>query len=773
MRRSPRRSTFRRCRLSLAAIALTWATPLSAATVNLSSVPIPSWVAPVAPDMAPRSSFRARAGLEALLLETQTRFGPRGRAHFVHWADRITSAEGIDRLAPLRIAFDPGYQQVGVHFVRLRRGDRIIDVLRDATVKIVDLESELDRRLFDGRRSIVIVPRDLREGDVLEVAFTTTGTNPVFGGHAMGKLSLGGQAARRLRARLLVDTGLPPLHFKLVAGAPQPHHTSSRSGEEYVWDLADPQEVEYEDRTPAWLDDEPSVHWSDFSSWDAVRAWALPLYAPQAPSPAMIEKVGQWQKDHLSAEDRALAALRFVQDDIRYLGFELGPNSHAPHAPERVLAQRFGDCKDKSYLLATLLRAMGFEADPALVDSMTDGRVDQQLPSPFAFDHVIVRATAGGRVYWVDPTLSQQGGTLQTQATPPYGHALVLRGDARGLERIPEERNTGPLISLHERYEVEHDGAASLEIETVYRHSSADWARGYFTDASPERLTRRFVNFYAKRHPSISVVKSAQVSDDRRLNRLVLRETYAIPKFWQDDEIVLRGHLIDDQLNEPSVRLRKKPLALAYPVRAEHDVEVLMPEIWGYEPLDDRVEQYGIAFRRVVERAGRLISIHYRFATSARHVPAADTPKHLAALQLVRDRLDYRFWTRGGASTQKKASGWETAAGLAVIVGVFAVPAGLFFGVRRLHRGHRKRILRRRYEAQAGETAATAVPIASLDDKAVSAAVARVRCGCGGRLARSSDASTETSRLGEQEVQSTRFVCDRCGRARPIYFRLS
>jgi hypothetical protein len=486
----------------------------------------------------------------------------------------------------------------------------------------------------------------------------------------------------------------------------------------------------------------------------------------------MTERVKQWQEAQVSAEERVLAALRFVRDEVRYLGFELGPNSHAPHLPERVLAQRFGDCKDKSYLLVTLLRAMGVEADVALVYSTPDARVEQQLPSPFAFDHVIVRAAVEGRTYWMDPTLSQQGGTLQTQATPRYGHALVLRAGARGLERIPEDRDDGPLVALNERYEVEHDGAASLEIETIYRHSSADWARGHFTDASPDRLTRRFVNFYAKRHPSITVVRSARVSDDRRQNRVVLRETYAIPKFWQDDEIVLRGHLIDDYLSEPSMRLRKKPLDLPYPVRAGHNVEVLLPEVFSYEPTDEKFEAPGIAFRRVNQRSGRLISMRYGFVTTAPHIPAGEVPKHLAALETVGGRLEYKFWIRGGPRTEKETSPWVIAAAFALIFGIFGLPVGLYFGVRRIYRGHRKRKLRRHFEPTAGETAATAIALATLDDESVSTAGARLRCTCGGRMARPSHSPLETSRLGELEVQSARFLCDRCGRARPIYFRL-
>src|SRR5207248_3294814 len=93
---------------------------------------------------------------------------------------------------------------------------------------------------------------------------------------------------------------------------------------------------------------------------------------------------------------RALPALRFVQDDVRYLGIEIGPSSHRPHPPAAVLDQRFGDCKDKSLLLVTLLRALGVEAWPVLLHTSLGRALDEWLPTAVAFNHVVVLARVGG-----------------------------------------------------------------------------------------------------------------------------------------------------------------------------------------------------------------------------------------------------------------------------------------------------------------------------------------------------------------------------------------
>ena len=65
---------------------------------------------------------------------------------------------------------------------------------------------------------------------------------------------------------------------------------------------------------------------------------------------------------------RLWRALHFVQDDIRYTGIEIGVGRISADTTGEVLARRFGDCKDKVLLLVTILRALGVEAYPALVN---------------------------------------------------------------------------------------------------------------------------------------------------------------------------------------------------------------------------------------------------------------------------------------------------------------------------------------------------------------------------------------------------------------------
>src|SRR6185369_5969302 len=187
------------------------------------------------------------------------------------------------------------------------------------------------------------------------------------------------------------------------------------------------------------------VQVSEFGSWAEVAQWSVRMFRMEERSRAAVHNVARTiLATH--PKDPITAAIRFVQDDIRYLGIEMGRNSHEPHQPADVLTQRWGDCKDKSFLLASLLRELGLEAYPALVNTKLRHELDAQLPSPFLFDHVITQVVANGKTYWVDGTLSDQGGTLETMDTPNDERALVVRAETKTLTTIATEEKGATLI---------------------------------------------------------------------------------------------------------------------------------------------------------------------------------------------------------------------------------------------------------------------------------------------------------------------------------------
>jgi len=80
----------------------------------------------------------------------------------------------------------------------------------------------------------------------------------------------------------------------------------------------------------------------------------------------------------------------FVQKEIRYVSIQIGLGGYQPHPAPGILANRYGDCKDKATLLAAMLKSAGFDSFYIIIN------IDPYSVSPaapvslFLFNHAIL-----------------------------------------------------------------------------------------------------------------------------------------------------------------------------------------------------------------------------------------------------------------------------------------------------------------------------------------------------------------------------------------------
>ncbi len=196
------------------------------------------------------------------------------------------------------------------------------------------------------------------------------------------------------------------------------------------------------------------IEYSDFADWGALSRQLAPLYEKAAElvpgSPVKLE-ASRIAAAEVSPMRRARAALKLVQQDVRYVYVGLNGGNLTPASADETWRRRYGDCKAKTVLLLALLKELGIRAEPVLINSSgVDDGFDQRLPMPQLFDHVLVRANLNGTTYWLD-------GTLPSVATPslrpvyPASWVLPLSAGGSSIERLVWRPATTPdEISLFE-----------------------------------------------------------------------------------------------------------------------------------------------------------------------------------------------------------------------------------------------------------------------------------------------------------------------------------
>jgi hypothetical protein len=615
---------------------------------SFSIAPPEQWVnvQNLAPDLNSPTNA-ADGNLQYILIDDQVNVSR--NEHYHRIVEEPVNANGVQDCVQLSMDFDPSYEHLVIHDIVIHRGTNILNRLDAGKIKLIQQERDLDMNIYNGEVSAVLFLEDVRIGDRIDFSYTVSGENPIFGGRYIASFYLqwGGAVARE-QLRLL----WPPHHYlgiKNHGTDARPAATRHGDTTEYVWELTNLPAINEEDSLPSWYDAFPWVQFSEFASWKEVAQWAAPLYPrPKNLDPKLQEKVSQWMQLYQDPEARLAAALDFVQNDIRYMGIEVGPNSHQPNDPSLVFERRFGDCKDKAYLFCTLLQEMGIDASELLVDTDNQGTVQDWLPSPYAFNHVVTRVRLNGKTYWLDPTALNQGGTIDNRYFPNYGCGLLARLDTTDLTQIPQQRAGWPRTTVQETFVVHgRKELAEFTVRTLAEGSDADQLRETFADQRRDELQKNYLNYYARQYAGVKIARPLEVLDHREQNTFETIEHYQIQQFWalSDDkknyECNFYPQTIRDLFAEPNTTLRSMPLGMTYPCQSILITKVIMPEEW---PVDNETNHFQCAgaeldANRTVDKNTFVMTYEYR--TLSNFVSAAAMPDYVGTLDQMKNALGY------------------------------------------------------------------------------------------------------------------------------------
>jgi transglutaminase-like putative cysteine protease len=643
-------------------VVLAFLAPRLAFAGDFSVAPAPKWIDRLSVDTtATLPAGEARYGTYALLDDHQVNAGAT-TTNYYRRVRKVLSPTGVQNASEVAFDFDPTYERLVIHDISVIRDGQRKSVLEAGSIRVIEKEDEQRDHLYDGILSAVAFVNDLRPGDVLDYSWSTEGANPLLGGRFADTFELTADVPTKLiRHRLVFPR---PLHYRSTVAGIEPAIANGVYASIYTWTRANVPALNVEDNLPDWFDPYDHIQVSEFASWHDIALWSDSLFQLNAPSRAAVAKLAQQiRASHPRQSDQIVAAIRFVQDDIRYLGIEMGRNSHQPHQPADVLEQRWGDCKDKSFLLASLLRELGVDAYPALVNTKLRHNMDRELPSPFEFDHVITQVRHAGHTYWIDPTLADQGGSLETIETPNDERALVVSKETNALATIVTNQKGSTAIAMTYTSS-SWDAPTSLVVETTYSGGDADVVRGDLASLTVADLAKERINKLAADQPKIVPAGPLQIRDDRAGNVITLTERYTIRDFWKNGSFAVNPHAIEDHLQQPDTIIRAMPLALDFPLALHEQVVFRLPSAVNIEGSGDLVETPAIRYVSTVEDAGKTVTMDYDLRALADGIAAKDVPDHLSKVNSLLD---------GTGITLTRRTRFETAAA----VSKSAAPASL------------------------------------------------------------------------------------------------
>lgn len=521
----------------------------------------------------------------------------------------VRSREGLEAAGTVTITFDPAFQRVVVHRVRVVRGG----VARDhgpEGFQLLQREQNLQRRVFDGALTGHLQLPDLRVGDVIDTWVTTIGAAPDLGGWFRGTypFAYAEDVARvRVRVRTAPDRELVALERPGSEGLLRTD-TTEPGARVRSWERSPAPPFRYEPGIPNEWRGHLRVTLADAMEWTEVAAHFLPLYAVSATLPDGLEQeAAAIAASTASPAERAVSALRLLQRQIRYVSMNLDGGGHRPRPIELVWDRRFGDCKDVSMVLCALLRRLGVDAVPALTRSWSGTALAESPPGVAVFDHCLVRARLDGRAYWLDATWPEQGGDLEHLVQPPAGLALPL--EEGGVLEPMGSSEVADLVDIDETWRFGPGPAdpCELRVTTTYGAWRADGLRADLRNNGFDAVARAWFKYYATHWPDAESVASPIIEDDGVANRVRVVEQVRLPKPWKplpDGRFQFRG--VDDVFGGDlalPVGPRTQPVWLGRPRRlrrrSRYEVRTNLDASWRHV-----VEAAGFRGRSELVRTG-------------------------------------------------------------------------------------------------------------------------------------------------------------------------
>ncbi len=255
-------------------------------------------------------------------------------------------------------------------------------------------------------------------------------------------------------------------------------------------------------------------------SWASMAALGDGVMDPRIEeTPAIEAKAAGLTAGLTGRWERIRALADFVQSKIDYLSVTSDRDSLAgmrPHPAGQILANRYGDCKDKAVLLIALLRAIGEDGRILLINGDAPQKVSKDWPT-LQFDHAIVGIgnDAGAPPYWPRIEGGALGRLIVFDPTDPLtplgvlsapdegGWALIVDPSHGRLSRLPHAEGSFHCTTRSAEASLDPSGTLSAKVACEYRGLPAAVQYAARFPVSPAVFSQRLERLLQSAAPSI------------------------------------------------------------------------------------------------------------------------------------------------------------------------------------------------------------------------------------------------------------------------------
>lgn len=461
-------------------------------------------------------------------------------SRFQQLAVKVFNQRGVEAFRQLPITWSPDRQEVRVLKARVTKPDgSIVDSFGDGERNINEPWTGM---YYDARARVLTFPA-LAPGDVLELQWRLDDTSlENLLSDYWGDVDAVQATVPKLRYRYVVDMpSTRPLAWNAATLPAWVKASQEKKGDRtlFRFEADDVKKVVPEPQMPGWAEVATPLHLSTYQSWDAVGRYWWGLVRDQLTTNEELQKtVDTVLKgvDRKKQADVVAAIYGFVVTNTRYVALEFGIHGYKPYRVDRVLARRFGDCKDKASLIVAMLKLAGVDARLVLLRMRSLGTLPPEPASLAAFNHAI--AYVPSLELYLDGTADFHG-SRELPSADRVANVLVVEpeGNSRFLV-TPEANPADNVTTITLDVTLKPDGSATAKGSVLAQGQAAPELRRQYQTQATRQAT--FEQTWANSFPGVSA-SDLTVSDTTKLELPVtLTFKMAMPRYAEAGGGLLR-----------------------------------------------------------------------------------------------------------------------------------------------------------------------------------------------------------------------------------------
>ena len=324
----------------------------------------------------------------------------------------------------------------------------------------------------------------------------------------------------------------------------------------------------------------------DFSSWDSFAEWYRKLVKNKY---NLTKEVQKDIRDLVKGNDNTYEVItilyRYLQHNTRYAAIYLNIGGIEPHSSKTVCTNKYGDCKDLTIFMISMLKYAGIKAYPALVLTRDKGVVYPNFVAS-QFNHMVAFVPLKEDTLWLECTADNMD-IYDRPWNIEDVNALVIKETSGEMIRTPKASFDDNIWLSTSLIEYQNPGMLFIKSQITTTGKQKDFFQSLFIYNKPENEKVALQKILGRHVPNLVIDDYSYSKEEKENTKYDVKISGVYRKVitHTGKRIFINPNMFNRKTKEnlPDDNKRHFPIHFIYPYKDTDAIFMKIPDGYSLE----------------------------------------------------------------------------------------------------------------------------------------------------------------------------------------------